>query len=184
MNADKDPYKLLYEQYWLHARHVENERLWFTNIYAALVAGVFVILGRLDLSSHNIELVVRLSFLFLFALSLIGFFLTFSWTAAFTLFSRLAQNLARTAFGIPEKFDRFHYQISKISAGSLFQVFYAVLAGVLLATSISLWPFRQDNFSLILWNEIFWPTFVILVMVIWYGILRPTIAENICKISS
>lgn len=27
------------EQNWLHARHVEDERLWFTNIYAVVVAG-------------------------------------------------------------------------------------------------------------------------------------------------
>ena len=32
--------RTVFEQHWLHARHVENERLWFTNIYALVVGGL------------------------------------------------------------------------------------------------------------------------------------------------
>ena len=36
--------KEIYEQYWLHARHVADERLWFTNIYILIVVGVLAFL--------------------------------------------------------------------------------------------------------------------------------------------
>ena len=39
-------------QNWQHARHQENERLWFTNIYALLVAGVLVFLGQFGFDKH------------------------------------------------------------------------------------------------------------------------------------
>jgi len=39
--------KEVYEQYWLHARHVADERLWFTNVYVLVVVGVLVFL-RID----------------------------------------------------------------------------------------------------------------------------------------
>lgn len=32
--------KKMYEQYWLHSRHQEIQRLWFTNIYAVIFTGV------------------------------------------------------------------------------------------------------------------------------------------------
>jgi len=32
--------RTVFKQHWLHARHVENERLWFTNIYALVVGGL------------------------------------------------------------------------------------------------------------------------------------------------
>lgn len=32
--------RTIYEQYWLHARHQENQRLWYTNIYAIIVGGI------------------------------------------------------------------------------------------------------------------------------------------------
>ncbi len=34
--------KTIYEQYWLHARHVADERLWFTNIYILVVVGILI----------------------------------------------------------------------------------------------------------------------------------------------
>ncbi len=36
--------KTIYEQYWLHARHVADERLWFTNIYILVVVGILIFL--------------------------------------------------------------------------------------------------------------------------------------------
>lgn len=32
----------IYEQYWLHARHIADERLWLTNIYILVVVGILV----------------------------------------------------------------------------------------------------------------------------------------------
>ena len=36
--------KTIYEQYWLHARHVADERLWFTNIYILVVVRILIFL--------------------------------------------------------------------------------------------------------------------------------------------
>lgn len=33
--------KGIYEQHWLHARHVENQRLWFANIYRLVAGALF-----------------------------------------------------------------------------------------------------------------------------------------------
>jgi hypothetical protein len=34
------------QQNWLHARHLENQRLTFTNLYAAIVAAVLAFMGQ------------------------------------------------------------------------------------------------------------------------------------------
>lgn len=58
------------EQNWLHARHVENERLWFTNIFVIVVAGVLAFIGEFKALINN-PLV-----LFLLILSGLGLILT------------------------------------------------------------------------------------------------------------
>lgn len=49
-NEDKRTSKLetIFTEHWNHARHCENERLWFTNIYAAIVAAILVFMGEAD----------------------------------------------------------------------------------------------------------------------------------------
>lgn len=37
--------KLLFEQSWVHLRHVENHRFWFTNMYLVVMAGVLAYLS-------------------------------------------------------------------------------------------------------------------------------------------
>jgi len=50
----KDQYLLeALNQNWFHGRHVENERLWFTNIYAIIVAGVLAVIGSAGLERFN-----------------------------------------------------------------------------------------------------------------------------------
>lgn len=39
-DVQRDLLKSVYEQHWLHARHVENERLLVVNVYALLFAGM------------------------------------------------------------------------------------------------------------------------------------------------
>lgn len=36
----------IFTEHWNHARHCENERLWFTNIYAIVVAAILVFMGN------------------------------------------------------------------------------------------------------------------------------------------
>jgi hypothetical protein len=40
-----DTLNLLLEQSWLHIRHAENHRLWFTNMYFLVVARVLAYLA-------------------------------------------------------------------------------------------------------------------------------------------
>ena len=42
----------IYEQHWVHARHVENERLWFTNIFVVIMGALLAILGS-DMLKNN-----------------------------------------------------------------------------------------------------------------------------------
>ncbi len=36
----------IFKEHWNHARHCENERIWFTNIYAIVVAAILVFIGN------------------------------------------------------------------------------------------------------------------------------------------
>jgi hypothetical protein len=42
-----------FEQSWLHARHKESERLWFTNIYAVIVAWVLAYISSTNFDAVN-----------------------------------------------------------------------------------------------------------------------------------
>jgi len=44
---NQDNAKTIYEQYWSQARHIENERLWLTNIFAVVFAALlgFITMG-------------------------------------------------------------------------------------------------------------------------------------------
>lgn len=77
----------VYEQYWLHARHQEIQKLWFTNVYAIIVAGTFTYFGVIKEFKFSIPLLVFL--IFLISLSLLGYFVTYSWNIPFAIFSRL-----------------------------------------------------------------------------------------------
>jgi len=84
----------VYEQYWLHARHVADERLWFTNIYILVVVGIFVFL-QID-QPLFIRLGVILSVLFL---SVVGFLMCHSLTVHFITYSRTAELIQINEWG-------------------------------------------------------------------------------------
>ena len=73
MNAtgsDKiDLVRAIYEQHWLHIRHVENQRLWFTNIFVILCGGSLIVMRGALFDKVNWPIIG-----FLMVLSLIGLF--------------------------------------------------------------------------------------------------------------
>ena len=78
--------KTIYEQYWLHARHVADERLWFTNIYILVVVGILIFL-QIDQ-----PLFIRLGVtVFVLLLSVAGFLICHSLTVHFITYSRTAE---------------------------------------------------------------------------------------------
>jgi hypothetical protein len=67
---DKENLLEAIRQNWLHARHLETERLWFTNIYAIVVAGSLAFLGQFDIGKYPYLI------MFLFIFSLLGLLVT------------------------------------------------------------------------------------------------------------
>lgn len=61
--------RAIYEQHWLHMRHVENQRLWFANIFAILCGGSFAVMRDGLFERANWPIVG-----FLMVLSLLGLF--------------------------------------------------------------------------------------------------------------
>lgn len=122
----------VYEQYWLHARHQETQRLSFTNIYAIIVAGVFAFLGviyKLEITDEYDYLPLKvLLIIFLLILSLFGYLLVLTWNYPFVLYSRLAEKLSKHEWDLPKPFLRFEnkeYKKSIIRATTLFILFYS-----------------------------------------------------------
>lgn len=57
-----------FEQHWLHGRHVENERLWFTTIYGAITAAIYTILGQSGFDKNLYPLLISHIILSVFGL--------------------------------------------------------------------------------------------------------------------
>ncbi len=119
--------RTVYEQYWLHARHQESQRLWFTNVYAVVVAGVFAYFG-------GIQRIDQLLLLFLVFLSILGYLMTYSWNVPFAIYSRLAELISIREWHLPEYYQRFTmYKKKKVRAGRIFIVFYSLMIGACIA---------------------------------------------------
>lgn len=125
--------KSVYEQHWLHARHVENERLWFTNIFALIVAGLLAFLGTVE-DEELLSLFAVYAGCFIFILSILGYFLCLTWRAPFVEHTTLANKmlkdslLKRYAPYATEAFRKI--KLGWITAHELFLYFYALMAGV------------------------------------------------------
>lgn len=63
--------KTIFEQNFLHARHVTSERHWFTNVYILVVAGALTFLS----ASKSVQFLCAI-FLSLLILSLLGIFIS------------------------------------------------------------------------------------------------------------
>jgi hypothetical protein len=132
----------VYEQYWLHARHQENQRLWFTNIYAVIVAGILAYLGAIyklgngNNSTFFISAIIL--FIFLTILSIFGYLITLAWNIPFVIYSRLAEEISIKKWNLDPEFRRFTkykkgYNFNKprwMRASDIFVAFYSLMTGV------------------------------------------------------
>ena len=103
--AYKDNARLVFEQYWLHARHVENERLWMTNVFAIIFAGLLGFMGWKE------ELIWYIA-AFGLALSLFGLLAVHALRIPFIRYSRMAETIMDVELGLG-KFRRFFKQNKK-----------------------------------------------------------------------
>jgi hypothetical protein len=136
--------KSIFEQQWLHVRHVENERLWFTNIYAAIMAGVLAFISK-GSEETSFEFYMPL-LLFLILLSVIGIIVIMRLGLAFYQHAAYVLVIAET-FRVGQYVEclwRWRvYQKKKRSfwdaiftVASMFLLFYMVSLGGLLAMVI------------------------------------------------
>ncbi len=152
--------KSVYEQHWLHARHVENERLWFTNIFGVIVAGLLAVLFTSDGDGTRGQFAVYAGYLILI-LSLVGYFLCLTWRAPFiehtTLANRVleASGLRRYAPYVSEAYRVI--KIGWVSAHEIFLYFYGITAGLGLLLGLS--GLDQETGSLVFPN--WWPSAVV-----------------------
>jgi len=72
-----------------HARHVENERLWFTNVYVLTVAGIFALLSRVEVE-HQLRVY---SVAFLIVVSILGFLMSWRLKADFQDFMQKIKSM-------------------------------------------------------------------------------------------
>ena len=122
--SNQEKIKLLvaiYEQHWLHARHVENERLWFTNIYAIILAGTLSLLSIPTYSGFYVAVLI-----FLLSLTMIGILFSLKVKLTFRWYTAKAMQIMKDY-----KLDNYRIDITKpqtviekISVSSLFPMFY------------------------------------------------------------
>ncbi|MFB6193619.1 MAG: hypothetical protein ABEI75_01015 [Halobaculum sp.] len=101
-DEERDPYQDVYEQYWWHARHVENQIWSYTRIWAVVLTGIFAVVGS-DLPSSA----KAATALFGSLLSLLGFFVVYSLRIPFLAFALTSEVLAINEFGLPRQYRRF-----------------------------------------------------------------------------
>jgi len=124
--------KSIYEQHWLHARHVEYERTWFAVVLAIIVAGSVASLATIK-NGELLPLFVTYTASIIFVLSILGYFLCLSWRAPFVEHTTLANKMLvvdpwlkeYTPYAPGYKGLKF----LGISAHELFLYFYALMAG-------------------------------------------------------
>lgn len=141
----------VYEQNWLHARHVENERLWFTNIYAVVMAGSLALMSEKGLIWPLAT--------FLLVLSLLGFFMCHALRMPFIRHSRISEIILRREWQLkdysgfyprtkqPEdKLEKSGEVRKGVSLNEVFYVFYMLgtfVSAILLMQAIDFPPILQ-----------------------------------------
>ena len=110
----------IYEQYWQHARHVENELLSFTSFYAVIVAASFI----------YFEPNFKIPYIILIILSTFGFFINYTLRIPFIKFTFKAELIAINEFGLKNEYRRFFNNENKlfkdkyIGVYDIFALFY------------------------------------------------------------
>lgn len=138
MNAKerRELLKSVYEQNWLHARHLENERLWFTNIYVVIVGGLLAYTFGTE-GTHFWPWPILLV---IFILSLAGLFMCNSLRIPFYYHSRMADIIQKKEWRFPYHYfyrgkkdpkakGRFRFDPSKVfHFHAVFYWFYTIMS--------------------------------------------------------
>jgi len=135
--------KVVYEQHWLHARHVENERLWFTNIFTAIFAGVISIIKDSLFDLASVPLI-----LFLMILSIFGILVSIKFDSIYKTHKRAAELILEmyNLSHINAQFNK-HWVNNLIRISKLFPFFFAMCFSFLMGVLIYIY-LRNSFFSI------------------------------------
>ncbi len=118
---ERDTACRIYEQYWQHARHVENELLSFVALYTALVGGALYVSTQIG----NGERAGAAAFIGV--LSVFGFLFNYNLRIPFVTFTHLAELIAIRELGLKREYWRFFApQVPKIDTYDIFAVFFVL----------------------------------------------------------
>jgi len=120
--------QVVYEQYWLHARHVANERLWFTNIYVLIVASAFAFMATSKSVLINLWLTV-----FLLIFSVLGFFICHSLVIHFITYSRMTELILINEWKIPYRLffpEKSQRMVAKAGLNFAFYLLYMLMSSI------------------------------------------------------
>jgi len=152
--ARQELLKSIYEQHWLHARHVEYERLWFMTAFIPVIGGLFTLLYLLSNGNHVEPALWYLPFIPLGIILIVcafGYFLCLTWRAPFVEHTTLAREMMEQYPELKEYAPYTRpkiYRIIKVgwvTAHQLFLYFYSVIAssailiGIYLADVCDYW---------------------------------------------
>ncbi|OIB57726.1 hypothetical protein [Natrialba sp. SSL1] len=128
------PAEIVYDQYWNHVRHVEEEMWAYTRIWALIITAVFTVLG----SSIPIEAKLGAAF-FGVVMSVLGFFIVYLLRVPFLDFFLTTELIAKNDFELPASHRRTDditdFRIDKgVDIPDVLVIVYATVTGVLIAS--------------------------------------------------
>lgn len=99
---DDGNHQTVYEQYWQHARHVENQLWSFTRIWAVVLTAILTIVGT------NLPVPAQAgAVVFGFLLSLMGLFMVYTLRVPFLAFTIKSEAIVVNEFDVDISYTRF-----------------------------------------------------------------------------
>lgn len=136
--------KLLFEQSWLHIRHVENHRFWFTNMYLLVMAGV---LAYVSSQTPVYGMVVHpVLAIFMIFLACIGLMLSTKVNKVRDAYTKAIDNIINDRLGPVTKYKGYMLVRSEISERWRKAQSVKYLYRALYLMSIVLWVFLLAYF--------------------------------------
>jgi hypothetical protein len=138
----KDEFKkTLFDQYWTHARHTEQELWTFTTVYSAIVGAIFAFSGTDAISDETRTGI----YFFGFVLSLLGIALIYCQYQAFLKFVLIAEAIALIEMKVDSQYLRFigresNYPHDKrVLTSDVLVLFYSAISATLLFLAVHNW---------------------------------------------
>lgn len=146
---NRDPLQDVYEQYWWHARHVENQVWSYTRVWALVLTAIFTITG-----TNLPDDAKATAALFGGLLSLLGFFIVYSLRVPFLAFALKSELIAINEFGLEPGYRRFFEngldfrEDKSIDIPEILMLIYGLVSVGLVFISVYIWIGYVAGFSI------------------------------------